>query len=88
MTAKNSSIKFCKDMLRLLHFTSVLIENVVVLANFDTFWLITFYVSIGSKNFVNESCLSHRDEAFDIGVDRILCLWMIFEFSSTKLTTV
>ena len=42
-------------MLRLLHFTSVLVENVVVLANFDIFRPITFYVSIGSGNFVNES---------------------------------
>ena len=32
------------------------------------------------KNFVNKSCLSHRDKAFDIGIDKILYLCVVFEF--------
>ena len=68
-------------------FTSVLVENVVVLANFGTFRPITFYVSIGSKNFLNKSCLSRRAASFNIGIDGLLCLWTIFEFPSTTFAT-
>ena len=62
----------CNKIRYNLHFTSVLIEKLVALVNFDTFWPITFYVSIESENFVNESCLSHRDEAFDTKFDKLM----------------
>ena len=70
-----------------MRFTSVLIENVVALVNLDIFWPIAFYVSIESENFVNESCLSHRDEAFDTKFDKFRCFLTIFELSSTTFTT-
>ena len=62
-------------------FTRVLVENVVVLVNFGTFWPITFYVNIKSENFVNESCLSRRTTSFNIDIDGLLCFWTTFEFS-------
>ena len=74
ITPKDSTLILCKNMVHPRHFTNVLIENVVVLVNFGTFWPITFYVNIKSENFVNESCLSRRVASFDIGIDRVICL--------------
>ena len=39
-------------------------------------------MSIGSENFVNESCLSHRDEAFDTKFDKLMLFndFWIFEY--------
>ena len=74
ITPKNSTLISCKNMVHPRHFTSVLIENVGKLTNFDTFWPITFYVNIKSENFVNESCLSRRVASFDIGIDWVICL--------------
>ena len=64
----------CKKIHYHFCFTRVLVENVVVLANLDIFRPITFYASIRSKIFVNESCLSSRAASIDIGIDRVICL--------------
>ena len=69
MFLMNWAIIMCNKIGYHFRFTSVLIENVGKFTNFGTFRSITFYISIGSENFVNESCLSHRDEAFDISFD-------------------
>ena len=72
MFLMNWAIIICNKIEYHLRFTNVLIESVGKLTNFDTFRSITFYVSTGSENVVNESCLSHRDEAFDTKLDKLM----------------
>ena len=83
----NWAIIICNEVGYHWCFMNVLIENVGKLTNFDIFRPRTFYVSIGSENVVYESCLSHRDEAFDTKLDKFRCFLTIFEFSSTTFAT-
>ena len=72
MFLMNWATIICNKIGYYFHFTNVLIENVGKLTNFDTFRPRTFYVSTGSENVVYESCLSHRDEAFDTKFDKLM----------------